>query len=183
MVSDPRSDTISRSRECLPANPQPTLLTGRWTPYVFMAPVILYLLFLDFIPLLNELYLSFTSTSLLSPNVHKWVGLDNYSGNVPHHGFSQFDLDHRHLHGCLRGAGDRHRPRRGAASRQPVRWPRRCTSADHAALGSSACRCRVDLHLDLQCAIRRFQLRTETAGLSGFRELARHAAALARGDL
>jgi multiple sugar transport system permease protein len=55
-----------------------SLLTSRWTPYWFMAPVVLYLLFLDFIPLLNELYLSFTSTSLLSPSQHTWVGLDNY---------------------------------------------------------------------------------------------------------
>jgi multiple sugar transport system permease protein len=55
-----------------------SLLTSRWTPYMFMAPVVIYLLFLDFIPLLNELYLSFTSTSLLSPGQHKWVGLDNY---------------------------------------------------------------------------------------------------------
>jgi multiple sugar transport system permease protein len=47
-------------------------------PYVFFAPVFLYLLFLDFIPLLQELYLSFTSTSLLSPRQHTWVGLDNY---------------------------------------------------------------------------------------------------------
>jgi multiple sugar transport system permease protein len=59
-------------------NASGSLLTSRWTPYVFMAPAVLYLLFLDFIPLLNELYLSFTSTSLLSPGTHKWVGLDNY---------------------------------------------------------------------------------------------------------
>ena len=60
------------------SKPSGNLLTARWTPYAFMAPVILYLLFLDFIPLLNELFLSFTSTSLLSPNQHKWVGFDNY---------------------------------------------------------------------------------------------------------
>lgn len=53
-------------------------LTSRWLPYAFMAPVFLYLLFLDFIPLLNEMYLSFTSTSLLTPSQHKWVGFDNY---------------------------------------------------------------------------------------------------------
>lgn len=52
--------------------------TARWLPYLFMAPAFLYLLFLDFIPLLNEFYLSFTSTSLLTPSLHKWVGLDNY---------------------------------------------------------------------------------------------------------
>lgn len=55
-----------------------TLLTARWLPYAFMAPVFLYLLLFDFIPLLNELYLSFTSTSLLTPTIHKWVGVDNY---------------------------------------------------------------------------------------------------------
>ncbi|WP_293853629.1 carbohydrate ABC transporter permease [uncultured Alsobacter sp.] len=55
-----------------------SLLTSRWTPYVFMAPVFLYLLLFDFIPLVKEFYLSFTSTSLLTPSVNKWVGLDNY---------------------------------------------------------------------------------------------------------
>ena len=51
---------------------------GRWTPYVFIAPVFLYLLLLDFLPLLQEFYLSLTHTSLLSPRQHTWVGLDNY---------------------------------------------------------------------------------------------------------
>lgn len=55
-----------------------SLLTSRWTPYAFMAPVFLYLLIFDFVPLLKELYLSFTSTSLLTPTINKWVGLDNY---------------------------------------------------------------------------------------------------------
>lgn len=55
-----------------------SLLTSRWTPYAFMAPVFLYLLLFDFIPLVKEFYLSFTSTSLLTPSVNKWVGLDNY---------------------------------------------------------------------------------------------------------
>lgn len=59
-------------------NPRGKSLVPRWTPYAFMAPVFLYLLFLDFIPLLNELFLSFTSTSLLTPGNHVWVGLDNY---------------------------------------------------------------------------------------------------------
>ncbi|WP_342358808.1 sugar ABC transporter permease [Terrarubrum flagellatum] len=59
-------------------DPQGKSLVPRWTPYAFMAPVFFYLLFLDFIPLLNELYLSFTSTSLLTPANHIWVGLDNY---------------------------------------------------------------------------------------------------------
>ncbi|WP_406857741.1 sugar ABC transporter permease [Alsobacter sp. KACC 23698] len=61
-----------------PGAPIDNPLAFRWTPYAFMAPVVLYLLVFDFIPLLNELYLSFTSTSLLTPAIHKWVGLENY---------------------------------------------------------------------------------------------------------
>jgi multiple sugar transport system permease protein len=60
------------------ARPRASTLTARWIPYAFFSPVFLYLLFLDFIPLLQELYLSFTSTSLLSPRQHTWVGLENY---------------------------------------------------------------------------------------------------------
>lgn len=49
-----------------------------WMPYLFMAPAAAYLLFFQGYPLIEELYLSFTSTSLLSPRDHTWVGLDNY---------------------------------------------------------------------------------------------------------
>lgn len=55
-----------------------SVLTARWMPYAFFAPVFLYLLLFDFLPLLQQLYLSFTSTSLLSPRQHAFVGLDNY---------------------------------------------------------------------------------------------------------
>lgn len=51
---------------------------ARWTPYWFIAPVSLYLFLFQGIPLLQELYLSFTSTSLLSPREHVFVGFDNY---------------------------------------------------------------------------------------------------------
>ena len=51
---------------------------ARWTPYWFIAPVSLYLLLFQGVPLLQELYLSFTSTSLLSPREHVFVGFDNY---------------------------------------------------------------------------------------------------------
>lgn len=53
-----------------------------WTPYLFSAPVVLYLLIFQGYPLLQELYLSFTSTSLLSPAKHVFVGLRNYSDLV-----------------------------------------------------------------------------------------------------
>jgi multiple sugar transport system permease protein len=51
---------------------------ARWTPYWFIAPVSLYLFLFQGVPLLQELYLSFTSTSLLSPREHVFVGFDNY---------------------------------------------------------------------------------------------------------
>lgn len=50
----------------------------RWTPYLFILPIALYLLLFQFYPLVQEGALSLTSTSLLSPQTHDWVGLDNY---------------------------------------------------------------------------------------------------------
>ena len=52
------------------------------TPYLFVAPLVVYLLLFQGYPLLQELYLSFTSTSLLSPGKHKFVGLINYADLV-----------------------------------------------------------------------------------------------------
>jgi multiple sugar transport system permease protein len=51
---------------------------SRWTPYWFAAPVALYLLLFQIYPLLQELKLSFTSTSLLSPDDQLFVGFENY---------------------------------------------------------------------------------------------------------
>ena len=51
---------------------------SRWTPYLFIAPVVLYLLLFQGYPLIQQLMLSFTSTSLLSPRDNVFVGLDNY---------------------------------------------------------------------------------------------------------
>lgn len=51
---------------------------SRWTPYLFIAPIVLYLLLFQGYPLVQELLLSLTSTSLLSPKDHVFVGLDNY---------------------------------------------------------------------------------------------------------
>lgn len=51
---------------------------SRWTPYVFIGPLALYLLLFQGYPLLQELFLSFTSTSLLSPQDQSFVGLENY---------------------------------------------------------------------------------------------------------
>jgi len=54
-------------------------LGSKWTPYLFMAPAALYLLFFQGYPLLRELWLSFTKTSLLSPTKNVWVGIDNFT--------------------------------------------------------------------------------------------------------
>jgi multiple sugar transport system permease protein len=55
---------------------------SRWTPYFFIAPIALYLLLLQGYPLVQELMLSFTSTSLLSPQDNEFVGLRNYQDLV-----------------------------------------------------------------------------------------------------
>ncbi len=51
---------------------------SRWTPYLFVAPIAAYLLVFQGYPLLQELMLGFTSTSLLSPGDHTFVGIRNY---------------------------------------------------------------------------------------------------------
>lgn len=50
-----------------------------WTPYLFAAPVAIYLILFQFYPLAQEFYLSFTATDLLTPNENPFVGLDNYA--------------------------------------------------------------------------------------------------------
>ena len=49
-----------------------------WMPYLLVLPATLYLTIFQIFPLLQELWLSFTSTSLLSPAQSEWVGLSNY---------------------------------------------------------------------------------------------------------
>ncbi|MCL3861611.1 carbohydrate ABC transporter permease [Actinotalea sp. K2] len=51
---------------------------SRWVPFAFLAPGAVYLLLFQGFPLLEELRMSFTRTSLLNPSVSEWVGLDNY---------------------------------------------------------------------------------------------------------
>lgn len=52
---------------------------SRWTPYLFLAPAALFIALFQAVPLAQELYLSFTKTSLLNPTNSTWVGLENYS--------------------------------------------------------------------------------------------------------
>ncbi|MBN8944136.1 MAG: sugar ABC transporter permease [Rhizobiales bacterium] len=51
---------------------------SRWTPYLFAAPIVLYLLVFQAYPLFEEFLLSFTATPLLTPRDGRFVGLDNY---------------------------------------------------------------------------------------------------------
>lgn len=51
---------------------------SRWTPYLFLAPAALFIGLFQAVPLAQQLYLSFTETSLLNPTASTWVGLENY---------------------------------------------------------------------------------------------------------
>lgn len=54
-------------------------LGSKWTPYFFLAPAALFILVFQVVPLAQEVFLSFTRTSLLNPTRSTWVGLDNYT--------------------------------------------------------------------------------------------------------
>src|SRR3954466_966789 len=47
-------------------------------PYLLVLPATAYLLVFQIFPLVQELWLSFTATSLLSASRSEWVGLANY---------------------------------------------------------------------------------------------------------
>lgn len=53
-------------------------LGSRWTPYLLLAPAGLFILVFQAVPLVQEIYMSFTRTTLLNPTRGDWVGLDNY---------------------------------------------------------------------------------------------------------
>jgi multiple sugar transport system permease protein len=71
-TSSPRSsDKLTQAGKAGPGK-------ASWTPYLFVLPVVVYLLLFQGIPLLKELELSFTDATLLSPQTAEYVGLDNY---------------------------------------------------------------------------------------------------------
>ncbi|OCJ14432.1 sugar ABC transporter [Rhizobium sp. AC44/96] len=55
-----------------------TEISQQWLAMFFIAPVAIYLLVFQAYPLIQELLLSFTSSSLLSPVETEFVGLENY---------------------------------------------------------------------------------------------------------
>ncbi|MEU8181247.1 sugar ABC transporter permease [Micromonospora sp. NPDC049044] len=58
---------------------RPSPLGSKWTPYLFLAPAALFILVFQAVPLVQEVYLSFTRTRLLNPTKSEWVGLDNFN--------------------------------------------------------------------------------------------------------
>lgn len=62
------------------------------TPYVLVAPAVIYLLVFMAYPVLKELQLSFTRTSLLAPNAGTAVGLDNYATVISNPDFGKAAL-------------------------------------------------------------------------------------------
>jgi len=53
-------------------------IESRWTPYIFLAPAALYILVFQGFPLVQEVWLSFTRTTLLNPTLSVWVGWANF---------------------------------------------------------------------------------------------------------
>lgn len=60
------------------ARRRPSPLGSKWTPYLFLTPAALFILVFQAVPLAQEVYLSFTRTTLLNPTRSQWVGFDNY---------------------------------------------------------------------------------------------------------
>lgn len=54
-------------------------LGSPWTPFLFLAPAAVFILLFQAIPLLQQIFMSFTRTTLLNPTRSEWVGLDNYA--------------------------------------------------------------------------------------------------------
>lgn len=69
----PKTPTPGRPRR------RPSPLGSKWTPYLFLAPAALFILVFQAVPLVQEVYLSFTRTRLLNPTRSEWVGLDNFN--------------------------------------------------------------------------------------------------------
>jgi multiple sugar transport system permease protein len=64
-------------------------LGSKWTPYFFLVPAVAYITLFQLVPLIQEIYLSFTRTSLLNPSMNVWVGLDNYIDTFQSETFQQ----------------------------------------------------------------------------------------------
>jgi multiple sugar transport system permease protein len=57
---------------------RPSPKGSKWTPYIFLAPAAAFILGFQAVPLAQQVFLSFTRTTLLNPTNSEWVGLDNF---------------------------------------------------------------------------------------------------------
>jgi multiple sugar transport system permease protein len=57
---------------------RPSPMGSKWTPYLFLAPAAAFILVFQAVPLAQQVFLSFTRTTLLNPNRSEWVGFDNF---------------------------------------------------------------------------------------------------------
>lgn len=71
------------------ARPRKSPLGSRWTPFLFLGPAALFILIFQAVPLVQQVYLSFTRTSLLNPARNEWVGFDNYEWILSDPGFQR----------------------------------------------------------------------------------------------
>jgi multiple sugar transport system permease protein len=69
--------------------PRRGALGSRGTPYLFLLPAAAYIVAFQAVPLLQEVYLSFTRTNLLNPTRSVWVWLENYTRVFGSPGFQQ----------------------------------------------------------------------------------------------
>lgn len=91
MMTDPsRAATVHRTGTWRRTSRTRRHATGsRWVPYWFLGPAAIYILVLQIWPLLQEVRLSFTDTSLTRPNDNVWVGFANYAKLFASEGFQQ----------------------------------------------------------------------------------------------
>ncbi|NUP74256.1 MAG: sugar ABC transporter permease [Sinomonas sp.] len=64
-------------------------LGSPWTPYLFLAPAAAYIVIFQLVPLLQEVWLSFTRTTLLNPTFNTWVGTANFQAILTDPAFRQ----------------------------------------------------------------------------------------------
>ena len=140
---------------------------SRWTPYLFVAPVAVYLLVFQGYPLLQELILSFTSTSLLSPSDHTFVGGRNYGDLVGTSDFHQVLLITAiYTVACVvLSIG------LGLVAALLLNGPfrrTRCSASDgHHSMGGAASRGGADLHVDAERSVWNLQPRAARSWLRG----------------
>jgi multiple sugar transport system permease protein len=85
----PAAGTVAGRRDGLNGRRRRSVTGSPWTPYFFLAPAALYLVVFQLVPLLQEVWLSFTRTTLLNPTFSAWVGTANFQSIFANPAFRQ----------------------------------------------------------------------------------------------